>query len=260
MFALADWNAEQYLKFEAERTLPARDLAGRVVLDGGCVKALDIGCGPGNSTRMVKERFPEAQVLGVDQSPDMIRAAREGNPSLSFDVFDITQSLSPLGGDYDLIFSNACLQWVPGHETLLPRLLGLLRPGGVLAVQLPNNYREPVHRIIEAGSAQEKWRGYFPERRVFYRLSPEQYFDLLSAHAADFMMWETTYFHRLPSHQAILEWYRATGLRPYLSKLSPPEQEVFEREVLAEIERAYPVQQNGEVIFRFPRLFFTALR
>ena len=254
------WDAKQYLKFEAERTQPARDLAARVTLEEECRKALDIGCGPGNSTRMVKQRFPEADVLGIDQSPEMIRAAREENPTLSFQVFDVTRDFTALGTDYDLVFSNACLQWVPGHEQLLPRLIGLLRPGGILAVQLPNNFEEPVHRIAERVAAKAEWRSCFPERRVFYQLTPEQYFDLLSASAGDFTMWETVYYHRLPSHQAILEWYRGTGLRPYLSCLTKENQRLFEREVLDGIARAYPVRQNGEVSFRFPRLFFTARR
>jgi trans-aconitate 2-methyltransferase len=254
------WDAKQYLKFEAERTQPARDLAARVALEEECRKALDIGCGPGNSTRMVKQRFPEADVLGIDQSPEMIRAAREENPALSFQVFDVTRDFTPLGTDYDLVFSNACLQWVPGHEQLLPRLIGLLRPGGILAVQLPNNFEEPVHRIAERVAAKAEWRARFPEQRVFYQLTPEQYFDLLSASAGDFTMWETVYYHRLPSHQAILEWYRGTGLRPYLSCLTKEDQRLFEQEVLDGIARAYPVRQNGEVIFRFPRLFFTARR
>lgn len=257
---MAAWDAGQYLKFEAERTQPARDLANRVELDGACRKALDIGCGPGNSTRVVQERFPQAKIQGIDQSPEMIRAAGEAHPSLSFAVFDITQELSPLGGGYDLVFSNACLQWVPGHGTLLPRLIGLLRPGGVLAAQIPNNAEEPIHRIVEGVSAKAAWRAHFPEQRIFHQLKPEQYFDLLSASAVDFTMWETIYYHRLPSHQAILEWYRGTGLRPYLSCLTEEQQRLFEREVLEGIERAYPVRQNGEVIFRFPRLFFTARR
>lgn len=139
------WDAKQYLKFEAERTQPARDLAARVTLEEECRKALDIGCGPGNSTRMVKQRFPEADVLGIDQSPEMIRAAREENPTLSFQVFDVTRDFTALGTDYDLVFSNACLQWVPGHEQLLPRLIGLLRPGGILAVQ----HRAPPAQIVE---------------------------------------------------------------------------------------------------------------
>lgn len=255
-----DWDAKQYLKFEAERTQPAKDLAGRVELNGECRKALDIGCGPGNSTRMVKQRFPQAQVLGIDQSPEMIQAARIENPELAFRVFDVTRDFTPLGADYDLVFSNACLQWVPEHEALLPRLMELLRPGGVLAVQLPNNFEEPVHRIIESVAAKEEWRVRFPARRVFYQLASEQYFDLLSGISPDFSMWETVYFHRLPSHQAILEWYRGTGLRPYLACLEAEEQRLFEREVLEGIERAYPVRKNGEVIFRFPRLFFTARR
>lgn len=129
-----------------------------------------------------------------------------------------------------------------------------------MAVAAANNFEEPVHRIAERVAAKAEWRSCFPERRVFYQLTPEQYFDLLSASAGDFTMWETVYYHRLPSHQAILEWYRGTGLRPYLSCLTKENQRLFEREVLDGIARAYPVRQNGEVIFRFPRLFFTARR
>lgn len=135
------WDAKQYLKFEAERTQPARDLAARVTLEEECRKALDIGCGPGNSTRMVKQRFPEADVLGIDQSPEMIRAAREENPTLSFQVFDVTRDFTALGTDYDLVFSNACLQWVPGHEQLLPRLIGLCGPVGFWRCSCPTILR-----------------------------------------------------------------------------------------------------------------------
>lgn len=256
---MTKWDAGQYLKFQAERTQPARDLASKIPLQT-VQKALDIGCGPGNSTRIVKERFPSASVLGIDQSPEMIRAARGANPDLTFQVFDITQELTPLGGEYDLIFSNACLQWVPEHEKLLPQLIGFLRPGGALAVQIPNNFQEPVHRILARLSSSEKWHTCFSSPRIFHQLAPAQYFDLLSEHTAEFTMWETTYYHRLPSHQAILEWYRGTGLRPYLACLADGERQAFEREVLTEIEYAYPAQRNGEIIFRFPRLFFIACK
>lgn len=254
---MTKWDAEQYLKFQAERTQPARDLAAKIPLQT-VQKALDIGCGPGNSTRIVKERFPMSEVLGIDQSPEMIQAAREANPDLTFQVFDITQELTPLGEGYDLLFSNACLQWVPEHKALLPRLIGQLKPGGVLAVQLPNNFQEPVHRVLERLSTSEKWRMHFPSPRIFHQLTPEQYFDLLCGSVSNFTMWETIYYHRLPSHQAILEWYRGTGLRPYLACLSDDERQAFESEVLGEITHAYPAQCNGEIIFRFPRLFFLA--
>ena len=253
------WDSKQYLLFESERTRPAEDLAARLPLSG-VAKAVDIGCGPGNSTAVLRRRYPRAELLGADSSADMLAAARRSYPGVTFVQCDVPGGLAALGGGYDLVFSNACLQWIPEHRTLIPALLSLLRPGGVLAVQMPMNVREPIHRIIARAAASEKWRSRFPQPRVFHPLAPEEYFDLLAREASDFTMWETVYLHRIPSHRAILEWYRGTGLRPYLAALPGELRGPFEEEILREVEKAYPVQANGEILFRFPRFFFTAVR
>lgn len=253
---MSDWNSEQYLKFKAQRTQPAIDLAAR--LDGAPLEIVDLGCGPGNSTRVLKNRFPDAHVLGADNSENMLEKARRDNPDLDFALTDIAADLSAMNGKFDVVFSNACLQWVPGHAELLPRLFALLRGGGTLAVQIPMNFDEPIHRIITAAAESEKWSAKFPEKRIFGTLAPSEYFDILSALTDDFEMWRTTYCHRMPSVGSIIEWYRSTGLRPYLAALSEEDGAEFIRDIARGLEREYPGQKNGEIIFGFPRFFFIA--
>ena len=283
---MADWNSELYLKFKAERTQPAHDLAARPPRPGarrppatpgapprpaplgrgltgvGLGRGiLDIGCGPGNSTAAVAARYPGARVLGVDSSENMVAAACAAHPEFEFRVCEAPQGLDALGGGFDIVFSNACLQWIPEHRTLLPALMRQLRPGGVLAVQIPVQQSQPMHRIIAETARREKWRTAFPAPpRAFHNLQQNEYFDVLGEMTQEFTMWEITYYHRMPSHAAMLEWYRATGMRPYLDKLNKAQQEEFERDVSSQLVQAYPAQRSGEIIFRFPRLFFTAVR
>ena len=256
---MSDWDSRQYLKFKAERTQPAIDLA-RNMAPAGAGRIADIGCGPGNSTAVLRGMFPDAEITGYDSSDDMLRAARENCPGADFKFCDAAKNLSSLGSGFAAVFSNACLQWVPEHQKRIPELLAMLRPGGMLAVQIPANFGEPIHRIISAEVSSDKWNGYFPHPRIFYTLTPEEYCGLLSENAASFRMWETTYFHILPSQDAILEWYRSTGLKPYLDALPEEKKPEFENDVMKKVREAYPVQKDGTVIFRFPRLFFTAVR
>lgn len=256
---MAEWSSEQYLKFVGERTQPAVDLAGRINPDG-CRRVLDIGCGPGNSTRVLAEMFPMARVIGADNSEDMLKKARELNPMLEFVYFDACGDFTSVGGEFDLVFSNACIQWIPNHAELLKKMMGLLHVGGTLAVQTPINYEEPIHIIIEKTAASEKWSGKIKSGRVFYNMTPSEHFDVLSEIATDFSMWQTTYMHRMPSHESIMEWYKGTGLRPYLSQLNESDAAEFENDVFEEVRKAYPKQANGEIIFRFPRFFFTAVK
>ena len=256
---MADWNSELYLKFKAERTQPAHDLAARIPLrDARSI--LDIGCGPGNSTEVLAKRYPGARILGIDSSPEMVAAASHSHPDLEFRLCDAGRELAQLDRQFDVVFSNACIQWIPDHPMLLRNLLGLLKKDGVLAVQVPMNHQEPVHRVIGEITARERWNKRIGKARIFHQLTPEGYFDLLAKLSPVFDIWQTTYFHRMRSHEDILEWYRGTGLRPYLAQLSDEERPDFEREILTELRRTYPKQENGEIIFRFPRLFFIAGR
>lgn len=253
---MADWNPEKYLLFKKQRTQPAIDLAARAA---GCCKPqtiADIGCGPGNSTAVLKSVFPNARILGIDSSEAMIGRAKAEHPDMTFAVCRAQE----LTGRYDLLFSNACLQWIPDHDVLIPALMGRLNAGGVLAVQMPRNQSEPLYRIISEVAADPAWHVEHVKAQEREVPSPEEYFDILSRCSSGFELWETTYYHVLPSHEHLVEWVRATRLRPYLEALSGPEKEAFEREILNRARQAYAATESGEVVFRFRRFFFIAHR
>ena len=252
---MPQWDSAQYLKFEKQRTQPSIDLAARVPIEAK--NALDVGCGPGNSTAVLAKRFPNASVTGIDNSPNMIETAKKTYPDLNFALADVNADLSALG-KFDLVFSNACIQWVPDHGNLIPKLLDSIGSGGYLAIQIPMNGDTPIHRLIRQTASSERWRDKFQTPRIFYTLTPVEYYDILSKSSRNFEMWMTTYYHILPDAEAILEWYRGTGLRPYLEALSDAERPEFEREILEKIKENYPANEDGAVIFPFPRFFLLA--
>lgn len=250
------WNSELYSRFLSERTLPAIDLARRITIENP-QNIIDIGCGPANSTKVLADRFPNSRVIGADFSEEMIQKARGNYPDLEFIRFDARHDFPKLTEKFDVLFSNACIQWVPDHKKLLAEMMNALNTGGMLAVQIPMNRSEPIHRIICELSESEKW-SCLSGLRVFYTLTAEEYYDILSGLTDDFAVWQTTYFHSMPSHESIIEWYKGTGLRPYISQLDETRAEEFVSDVRAEVIKAYPKQKNGNIIFRFPRFFFTA--
>lgn len=249
------WEPDRYLAFQAERDRPARDLLARLI--GTPARVVDLGCGPGNSTELLMRRFPEAAVVGVDNAPEMIAAARTRLPGATFELGDLADWR---GGPVDLIFANAALQWVPDHGALLPRLLGQLAPGGTLAVQIPDNLDEPSHRAMRETAAAGPWADRLAgtaEGRA-PRHGADWYFETLRAAGAAPEIWRTTYHHPLAGPAAVAEWFRSTGLRPYLAPLSAPEQESFLDAYRAAIAAAYPVLPDGVLLLPFPRLFFLA--
>lgn len=259
--SMVTWDSEQYLRFKKERTQPSRDLAMQLPPDDGSVKrVLDIGCGPGNSTAVLRERYPHAEILGVDSSQDMVEAARNTYPDIDFQLCDVSTQLNDLPADFDVVFSNACIQWVPNHPHLIPGLLARLKVGGVLAAQTPMNYEELIHRIIGGIVHSPEFADKLSQQREFYNLTPPEYWELLHAHASAFRIWKTTYMHTLPSHEAIMDWYRGTGMRPYLQALDDAGRREFEAEVFARVCEEYPTQSDGSIIFPFPRFFFLATR
>lgn len=163
---MAEWNPNQYLKFKGERTQPSYDLANRIPLEKA-EKIIDIGCGPGNSTRVLAEKYPQAYILGVDNSQEMVDTARKQCPGLNFMLFDAEKDFPFIQEKFDIVFSNACIQWVPDHERLLKNMMGLLKDGGILAVQIPNNYEEPIHKILIETSESEKWSNKIGKPRFF---------------------------------------------------------------------------------------------
>lgn len=250
------WNPELYLKYKNERTQPYIDLVRRIPLEFP-KRIIDIGCGPGNSTAVLAERYKNCYILGLDNSENMIETAKKQYPNLDFMLFDAGTDEYTIG-KFDIVFSNACIQWISNHPKLLKNMMSLLNAGGVLAVQIPINLNEPIHQIINELSASPRWRDLIGNARIFNILPTEEYFSIIGSLSEDFEMWETIYYHRMKSHAEIMEWYMGTGLRPYLQKLNEDDRREFLKQVYQEVVKAYPLQTNGEIIFKFPRFFFIA--
>ena len=254
------WSARQYSVFEAERTRPVRDLLN-AVSPPEVRRVVDLGCGPGNSTEVLQERFPGASVSGVDSSADMIEAARARLPDVRFALSDIGTWNAT--GPFDVILANAVLQWVPNHETLLPRLIGALAPGGSLAVQMPDNLDEPAHRLMRKVAADGSWAEKLSNAAGARtgRQGAAYYYSLLKPHAARVDVWRTTYHHVLVGGpDAVVEWFKGSGLRPFLAPLDATEAAAFLAQYRAGIALAYPPLPDGSVLLPFPRLFIVATR
>ncbi len=254
---MSEWNASQYLKFQSERTQPATDLICRIPL-AEPKEIIDIGCGPGNSTEALWLRWQTAHIVGIDSSAPMIERARASYPALTFVLCDANRVSDVFPKPFDLVFSNACLQWIPEHERLLPSLFSLVKRGGYLAVQIPKNENSPLHRTIAEVTAAPKWGLLQTKREQNGSLPAEAYFDLLTALTDNVSLWETEYIHRMESYDAMLEWVKGTRLRPYLSALDAERQEELQSEIRERLVSFYPVQRNGEILLRFKRLFFLA--
>lgn len=255
------WDAAQYTRFEAERNRPIHDLLAQLPRSG-IRSAVDLGCGPGNSTELLQAHVPDASVMGLDSSPDMIEAARTRLPSTRFRLGDI-EGWHAEGTAPDLLFANASLQWVPDHAALLPRLVGQLAPAGWLAVQVPDNLDEPAHRLMREVALSGPWATKLAaaSRARAARHAPDWYVRVLRSAGADVELWRTTYHHILTGGaEAIVQWFRSTGLRPFLQPLDEAEQAEFLARYGSALASATPEFDNGSVLLPFPRLFFVARR
>jgi trans-aconitate 2-methyltransferase len=256
------WDAKQYLRFNDERTRPCRELAARIAI-AAPNRVMDLGCGPGNSTAVLAERWPKSELTGLDSSPEMIATARQAAPHLAWRAGDIAAWANEDIPTYDVVFSNAALQWPGDHATLFPKLLARVAAGGALAIQMPANIDAPAHRIKREMAASEAWRGHFPEEgvREWHVHDLATYYDLLAAVAAAVDFWQTEYLHVMKDAAAIVEWYKGTGLRPFLDALANDQLRAsFTAQYLDHIQRAYPARRDGRVIFPFQRLFLIAYR
>lgn len=255
--SMSDWEPEKYLKFKQERTRPVHDLISRVELQEP-ERILDIGCGPGNSTAPLRERWPFSDIVGIDNSPAMVDRAQCDHPDIKFIVMDAGKDLSTLG-EFDLVFANASLQWIPDHEALLPRLLGILRSGGVLAVQIPQFDEMPISKALAETITSSAWSAYFSGFEPGFTFRPARaYYDILSGVAKDMQLWSIDYYHIMPSHAAIMDMMESTGLRPYLDRLPSSQWPAFKRAVIERLKTCYPCQSDGSVLFPFKRLFIVA--
>ncbi|SHF21170.1 trans-aconitate 2-methyltransferase [Kaistia soli DSM 19436] len=253
------WSAEQYLKFEDERTRPARDLLAQVPLSQP-QSVIDLGCGPGNSTELLVERFSGAEVAGLDSDENMLTAARQRLPQCRFMAADIGAWMPET--PVDLLFANAVFQWVPDHLAVLNRLMDAITPGGVLAVQMPDNLAEPSHLAMDASAHSGLFAEIFAGRAIRRPPLPDPraYFEQLGPKSARIDLWHSIYQHKLADPAAIVEWVKGTGLRPYLDVLPPNLREAFLADYLARITAAYPPLADGSVLLRFPRLFIVAVK
>lgn len=253
------WDAEHYLRYGDERTRPAVDLAARIPL-GNPGTILDLGCGPGNSTQVLRRRWPAAEITGLDSSPEMIETARgrfpEGNWVLA-DMADYTAAQP-----FDLVFSNAALQWVPDHRELIPRLFSLAAAGGVFAFQIPCDRYAAVRRHIREISEDPAWCERMEGPRAMLTMEEAAvYYDALADSASRLDVWETEYFHVMNGTADIVDWISSTGMRPYLEALdSDADRERFTTMLRERVAESYPRRVDGKVLYPFRRLFVVAQR
>ncbi|MGV2099721.1 trans-aconitate 2-methyltransferase [Rhizobium sp. 21-4511-3d] len=253
------WSASQYVKFEDERTRPARDLLAQVPL-ASVKNAIDLGCGPGNSTELIIDRYGVENVSGLDSDDNMLEAARKRLPQTRFDKGDLS-AWQP-SGQPDLLFANAVFQWLPNHLDIFERLIDGLAPGGVLAVQMPDNLGEPTHLAMEETAHAGPWKANFEKKSVRRTPLPpaSTYYSRLSPKAARVDIWHTIYNHPMADAAAIVEWLKGTGLMPYLAQAGEEHREAFLADYLARIEKAHPKMVDGRVLLRFPRIFMVAVK
>lgn len=250
------WNPDAYRQFQAERDRPFYDLLAQVP---DCTPRFitDLGCGTAQLTALLAARWPQAEVTGIDRSAEMLAAA-PSLPNLRVvqgDLLDWRPNPAP-----DLLCSNAALQWLPDHQTLIPRLAAGVAPGGVFAFQVPGNFGAPSHVLLGALLGEPRWvKRLGPPQPRMGSLDPQDYAELLAPLDFHVNAWETTYLHLLPGPDPVLAWVRGTALRPVLSRLQPDEIAEFEAEYGSRLRDAYPAGPAGTP-FPFRRVFVVARR
>ncbi|HEU4416149.1 MAG TPA: trans-aconitate 2-methyltransferase [Candidatus Angelobacter sp.] len=255
------WDPNLYLKYADERGRPASDLIAQIHLEAPA-RIVDLGCGPGNSTALLRQRWPHADLTGVDNSPEMMAQARKKHPDWHWVLGDI-ESWKP-EHEVNLIFSNAALHWVPGHATLFRSLINGVAPGGALAAQMPNNFHSAAHSVMQevAAGGDPRWSKALATAAGTFAVQPAPfYYDVLRKNASRVDIWETEYQHVMDGPKAVFDWIRSTGMRPYLDRLADDEQRrLFEEMCLEGIQEAYRPNDQGKVLFPFRRMFIVAYR
>jgi trans-aconitate 2-methyltransferase len=249
-----DWNSALYLKFEAERTRAARDLLARIPY---CETrtVFDLGCGPGNSTELLARAFGGAEIVGVDRSANMLAVARARVPQARFVKEDIARWRPDAPAD--VIFANATLHFLPDHRPLIVRLIDSLRPGGRIAVQMPDNTHEPSHAAMRMVAADGPWADRLvPVAKSLTVIGQaEEYYDLFAPLCRSVDIWKTAYIHPLDGPDEVVQWFEGSGLRPFLDLLTAEERVDFLARYRERLAQAYPTQPDGKALLRYPRLF-----
>lgn len=249
------WNPKTYLAFADERTRPAAELLARVP-DENPARVIDLGCGPGNSTALLRARWPNAKIEGLDSSPDMLAQAKKAGIEADWIEADVaTWRAAAL---YDVIFSNATFQWLGDHAALLPRLAGFVKPGGTFAFQVPHNMDAPSHALMRETAAHGPWSPKLRNVREIAVRAPQDYYDILKPHAASLDIWETEYLHILTGEDAVYHWVSGTGLRPFVQALDGAERDAFIADYKARLNVAYAPGGDGTTLLPFKRLFVVA--
>lgn len=253
---MSDWNPAQYLAFAGPRLRPGLDLIARLDHPGP-KRIVDLGAGTGELTALLQRRWPKAEIRGVDSSPAMLAKARAAFPDIAWEQADVAAWTpeEPL----DVVYANACLQWLPDHETLFPRLLSYLAPGGVFACQMPRNFAAPSHALLRETAAEGPWA-----QRLALRLreepvaSPAAYHDLLAPRCKTLEIWETEYLLVLSGEDPVLEWTKGTALTPVFATLGGAESDDFLARYRVKLRAAYPRRADGTTLFPFRRIFMVA--
>lgn len=247
------WDPNTYLAFDEERTRPARELLARIALEHPA-RVADLGCGPGNSTALLAARWPNAELEGIDSSTEMLAEARKSSYPAHWIEADIA-TWNP-ESPYDVIFSNAALQWVGDHVRLLPQIAERLNTGGIFAFQVPRNFDEPCHTLIHEVAQDPRWRDKLENVRDWWNVrEPDVYYGVLESLAAKLDIWETRYVQVLDSEDAVFRWMSGTGLRPFADALEGAERDDFLAEYRTRVARAYPRRPSGATLYPFRRLF-----
>ena len=249
------WDPERYLTYADERGRPFVELVARVGAQRPSA-VVDLGCGPGNLTVLLRERWPDADIRGLDSSPEMIDKARLVDPGITFDVADLRTWASD-ADPVDVLVSNATLQWVPGHLDLLPGLVSRVRPGGWLALQVPGNFEEPSHTIRRDLADEEPYAAHTRGVAVPTSHDPDVYLEALADLGCSVDAWETTYLHVLTGPDPVFTWVSGTGARPTLQALPDDLRPAFEDEFRRRLRAAYP-ERGGRVVLPFRRVFAVA--